>query len=87
MIFIVIVLVHYCFRCDKDNLEGTLRKILVLKELTQREHKGQGLYCSFKMLHGDIKQVNLCECVCALTFVYIDWKALYKSVGIEYLII
>ncbi|XP_046667072.1 LOW QUALITY PROTEIN: dedicator of cytokinesis protein 1-like [Homalodisca vitripennis] len=44
--------------CEKDNLEGTLKRILANKELTQRDHKGQGLYCSFKMLHGDIKQVR-----------------------------
>ncbi|KAL1137917.1 hypothetical protein AAG570_009612 [Ranatra chinensis] len=44
--------------CDKDNLDGTLKRILTLKELTPKDHKGQGLYASFKMLHGDIKQVR-----------------------------
>nr|CAD7394074.1 unnamed protein product [Timema cristinae] len=43
---------------DKDNLEGTLRRILTLKDLTQKEHKGQGLWTSLKLLHGDIKQVR-----------------------------
>nr|CAD7456332.1 unnamed protein product [Timema tahoe] len=43
---------------EKDNLEGTLRRILTLKDLTQKEHKGQGLWTSLKLLHGDIKQVR-----------------------------
>nr|CAD7205374.1 unnamed protein product [Timema douglasi] len=47
---------------DKDNLEGTLRRILTLKDLTQKEHKGQGLWTSLKLLHGDIKQVTI-QCV------------------------
>ncbi|XP_075232677.1 dedicator of cytokinesis protein myoblast city [Lycorma delicatula] len=44
--------------CEKDNLDSTLRRFLTLKEITQKEHKGQGLFASFKMLHGDIKQVR-----------------------------
>ena len=51
--------VHYVrFRCfDRDNLDGTLRRIFTLKELSHKEHKGQGLWTSLKLLHGDLKQV------------------------------
>jgi hypothetical protein len=45
--------------CERDNLDGTLRRILTLKELPQKEHKGQGLWTSLKLLHGDLKQVRL----------------------------
>lgn len=45
------------FRCEKDNLENTLKRYLNLKDYSHKEHKGQGLYVSFKLLHGDIKQV------------------------------
>lgn len=51
----------FCFanRCgDRDDLEGTLKRILTLKELTQREHKGHGLSASLKLLRGDLKQVS-----------------------------
>lgn len=49
---------HMHFRCcERDNLDGTLRRILTLKELPQKEHKGQGLWTSLKLLHGDLKQV------------------------------
>ncbi|XP_044743403.1 dedicator of cytokinesis protein 1 isoform X2 [Chrysoperla carnea] len=41
--------------CDKDNLDGTLKKILNNKELNS---KGQSLWVSVKLLHGDIKQVR-----------------------------
>ncbi|PSN51994.1 Dedicator of cytokinesis protein 1 [Blattella germanica] len=44
--------------CDRDSLDGTLRRILTLKELTPKEHKGQGLWTSLKLLHGDLKQVR-----------------------------
>ncbi|XP_033607516.1 dedicator of cytokinesis protein 1 isoform X3 [Cryptotermes secundus] len=44
--------------CERDNLDGTLRRILTLKELPQKEHKGQGLWTSLKLLHGDLKQVR-----------------------------
>lgn len=43
---------------DRDDLEGTLKRILTLKELTQREHKGQGLTVSLKVLRGDLKQAR-----------------------------
>lgn len=42
--------------CDKDNLDGTLRKLLN-KEWNKND-KNQGLWVSMKLLHGDIKQVN-----------------------------
>lgn len=41
--------------CDKDNLDGTLRKILNNKDINS---KGQSLWVSVKLLHGDIKQVR-----------------------------
>ncbi|GLG95600.1 uncharacterized protein GBIM_02534 [Gryllus bimaculatus] len=44
--------------CDRDNLDGTLRRILTVKDLTQREHKGQGLWISLRLLHGDLKQAR-----------------------------
>ncbi|KAJ9589857.1 hypothetical protein L9F63_017012, partial [Diploptera punctata] len=44
--------------CDRDSLDGTLKRILQLKELTPKEHKGHGLWTSLKLLHGDIKQVR-----------------------------
>ena len=48
-----------CVRCcDRDSLDGTLKRILQLKELTTKEHKGYGLWASVKLLHGDIKQVG-----------------------------
>ncbi|XP_034240436.1 dedicator of cytokinesis protein 1 isoform X3 [Thrips palmi] len=43
---------------DRDDLEGTLKRILTLKELTQREHKGHGLSASLKLLRGDLKQAR-----------------------------
>ncbi|KAK3913017.1 Dedicator of cytokinesis protein 1 [Frankliniella fusca] len=43
---------------DRDDLESTLKRILTLKELTQREHKGQGLSASLKVLRGDLKQAR-----------------------------
>ncbi|XP_049862449.1 dedicator of cytokinesis protein 1 isoform X3 [Schistocerca gregaria] len=43
---------------ERDNLDGTLRRILLLKEVPQRDHKGHGLWISLKLLHGDIKQVR-----------------------------
>ncbi|XP_071445315.1 dedicator of cytokinesis protein 1 isoform X2 [Hetaerina americana] len=44
--------------CDRDNLDSTLKKIIAIKEITQKEHKGQGLWISLKLLHGDLKQVR-----------------------------
>ncbi|CAH1397385.1 unnamed protein product [Nezara viridula] len=44
--------------CEKDNLEGTLRRILTIKDLTHKDHKGYGLSVRLKMLHGDLKQVR-----------------------------
>ncbi|XP_059488659.1 dedicator of cytokinesis protein 1 [Neocloeon triangulifer] len=43
---------------DKDNLDGTLKKILAGKDMNQKEPKGQGLWTSLKLLHGDLKQVR-----------------------------
>jgi hypothetical protein len=49
--------------CERDNLDGTLRRILSVKELTHKEHKGQGLWTSLKLLHGDLKQVCFSKCM------------------------
>ncbi|XP_046384567.1 dedicator of cytokinesis protein 1 isoform X4 [Ischnura elegans] len=43
---------------DRDNLDSTLKKIIAIKEITQKEHKGQGLWISLKLLHGDLKQTR-----------------------------
>lgn len=48
--------------CERDNLDGTLRRILTVKELPHKEHKGQGLWTSIKLLHGDLKQVCFSKC-------------------------
>ncbi|KAF8795296.1 Dedicator of cytokinesis protein 1 like protein [Argiope bruennichi] len=43
---------------ERDFLDNLLRKVLTMKEITQKEHKGQGLWVCLKLLHGDIKQVK-----------------------------
>lgn len=43
---------------DHDFLDSVIRKILTAKEVSQKDHKGQGLWCCLKLLHGDIKQVR-----------------------------
>ncbi|KAG8178683.1 hypothetical protein JTE90_011611 [Oedothorax gibbosus] len=43
---------------ERDFLDSLLRKVLTSKEVTQKEHKGQGLWVCLKLLHGDIKQVK-----------------------------
>lgn len=52
-------MIFILFRCEKDNLENTLKRYLNLKDYSHKEHKGQGLSVSFKLLHGDIKQVDI----------------------------
>ncbi|XP_050420571.1 dedicator of cytokinesis protein 1 isoform X2 [Adelges cooleyi] len=44
--------------CEKDNLENTLKRFMNLKDYSHKDHKGQGLHVSFKLLHGDFKQVR-----------------------------
>ncbi|XP_014253314.1 dedicator of cytokinesis protein 1 isoform X3 [Cimex lectularius] len=44
--------------CEKDSLEGTLKRILTTKDLTHKDHKGQGLNVMLKMHHGDLKQIR-----------------------------
>lgn len=46
------------FSFEKDNLEQTLKRAILNKDITQKEHKGQGLWVSLKLLHGDLKQVS-----------------------------
>ncbi|KAK9502031.1 hypothetical protein O3M35_012639 [Rhynocoris fuscipes] len=44
--------------CEKDNLEGTLKRLLTIKDLTHKDHKGQAVNLRLQMLHGDLKQVR-----------------------------
>ncbi|KAF6209244.1 hypothetical protein GE061_014989 [Apolygus lucorum] len=44
--------------CEKDNMESTLKKLMTNKDLTHKDHKGQGLKLFLKMLHGDLKQLR-----------------------------
>ncbi|XP_039295839.1 dedicator of cytokinesis protein 1 [Nilaparvata lugens] len=53
--------IHYLpfLHCEKDDsLEGTLKRVLSLKDFPQKENKSQNLTASFKLLHGDMKQVR-----------------------------
>jgi hypothetical protein len=57
---------NFCFRCcEKESLDGTLRRFLTQKEVSLQKNSslgnnvGQGLWCSLKLLRGDIKQVCL----------------------------
>ncbi|XP_067134875.1 dedicator of cytokinesis protein 1-like [Centruroides vittatus] len=43
---------------ERDFLENVIRKVLAAKDITQKEHKGQGLWVCLKLLHGDLKQVR-----------------------------
>lgn len=47
-----------CF--DKDTLDSTIRKIVSAKggEISEKEHKGQGLWLSHKLLLGDLEQAR-----------------------------
>ncbi|KAF5292477.1 hypothetical protein FQA39_LY14024 [Lamprigera yunnana] len=45
------------YNCDKDNLEQTLRKF-TNKDSAKHESKNQALFVSWKLLHGDLKQVR-----------------------------
>lgn len=45
------------FRCEKDNLDQTLRKI-ISNDFAKNESKTQSLFISMKLLRGDLKQVN-----------------------------
>lgn len=54
--------------CEKDSLDGTLRRILSQKEASVQKNAngnisnvtgGQGLWASLKLLRGDPKQVGL----------------------------
>lgn len=61
--FFVVICTFYnnqsFFRCnERDFLDNLLRKVLTSKEVTQKEHKGQGLWVCLKLLHGDLKQVR-----------------------------
>ena len=45
--------------CDRDSLDGTLRRLILSgREVSHKDHKGQGLWVSLRLLHGDLKQVS-----------------------------
>lgn len=43
---------------ERDFLDTAIKKALSAKEMTPKEHKGQGLWICLKLLHGDNKQVR-----------------------------
>ena len=44
---------------DRESLDSTLRRIVMSgREVGQKERKGQGLWISLRLLHGDLKQVG-----------------------------
>ncbi|XP_058798317.1 dedicator of cytokinesis protein 1 isoform X2 [Phymastichus coffea] len=58
---------EYCIpfiHCEKESLDGTLRRILAQKDVNLPKNNsvgnpvGQGLWCSLKLLRGDVKQVR-----------------------------
>lgn len=62
-----LALFHYFRCCEKESLDGTLRRILSQKETNIQKNNngnsgsfagGQGLWTSLKLLRGDPKQVN-----------------------------
>lgn len=62
-----LVLLHCSSCCEKESLDGTLRRILSQKETNIQKSSngnsgsftgGQGLWASLKLLRGDPKQVS-----------------------------
>ena len=43
---------------ERDSLDTVIRKIISAREISQKECKGQGLFVSLKLLHGDQKQIR-----------------------------
>ncbi|CAG2106061.1 unnamed protein product, partial [Medioppia subpectinata] len=43
---------------ERDSLDAVIRKIISAREISQKECKGQGLFVSIKLLHGDQKQIR-----------------------------
>lgn len=44
---------------EKDTLDSTIRKLLSLKgEISEKDHKGQGLWISYKLLLGDLEKAR-----------------------------
>lgn len=43
---------------ERDFLDALMKKHTTIKEVSQREHKGQGLWVSIKLFHGDLKEVR-----------------------------
>ncbi|CAM1325956.1 DOCK2 (predicted), partial [Pycnogonum litorale] len=41
---------------ERDFLENVIRKMIGVKDVNQKDHKGQGLWICLKLLHGDMKQ-------------------------------
>lgn len=48
------------FTSEKDSLDSLIKKITNSKtgDINPKDHKGQGLWISLKMLHGELKQVR-----------------------------
>ncbi|KAL7286180.1 hypothetical protein TKK_0019548 [Trichogramma kaykai] len=56
---------HYIpfLHCEKESLDATLKRFFTQKEVSLQKnsignHVGEGLWCSLKLLRGDIKQVR-----------------------------
>ncbi|RWS13623.1 hypothetical protein B4U79_02826, partial [Dinothrombium tinctorium] len=44
---------------ERDSLDSLIKKVISQKsEISEKEHKGQGLFISLKLLHGDLKHVR-----------------------------
>lgn len=43
---------------ERDSLDAVIRKIISARDISQKECKGQGLFISLKLLHGDQKQIR-----------------------------
>ena len=43
---------------ERDSLDTVIRKIISAREISQKECKGQGLFVSLRLLHGDQKQIR-----------------------------
>lgn len=83
----------HCFRCcEKESLDGTLRRILSQKETNIQKNSngnsgsfagGQGLWTSLKLLRGDPKQVSKKLILKKLIYEYILMKNLIFRYGMR----
>ena len=52
------MLVLYLIRCGQGEfMDNVIKKVITAREIN---HKGQGLWVSLKVMHGDLKQVIFC---------------------------